>query len=151
MIKLITYLLAFGYVGSFKKNPLASFPVQYLLHFYQYLNEWCKNPHWSFSCCLAVLLPLSDMQGELAGFVGTNVLNSQLQTGQVEMPAIASLNADGIDGGTESYGGSDRMNKRDVNGETKEYDDHKCQQGTQTVLFMQPVTPTMACDIKGDP
>lgn len=91
------------------------------------------------------------MQGELAGFVGTNVLNSQLQTGQVEMPAIASLNADGIDGGTESYGGSDRMNKRDVNGETKEYDDHKCQQGTQTVLFMQPVTPTMACDIKGDP
>ena len=91
------------------------------------------------------------MQGEIAGFVGTNVLDSQLQTGQAEMPAIASLNADGIDGGTASNPCSDKMNKQDVNHETYMYHNHKCQQGTQTVLFMQPVTPTMACDTTGDP
>ena len=81
------------------------------------------------------------MQGEITGFVGSNVLDSHLQTEQVEMPAIASLNAGGIDSGAASNGGPKRINKGDMNHETNKYENHKCHQGTQTVLFVQPVIP----------
>lgn len=52
--------------------------------------EWRKNPQWSFACCLALVLPLTDLQGEITGMVGTNVLDNQLQTGQTDMPTIIS-------------------------------------------------------------
>lgn len=51
---------------------------------------WRKNPQWSFSCCLALVLPLTDLQGEISGMVNTNVLDNQLQTGQTDMPTIIS-------------------------------------------------------------
>ncbi len=57
---------------------------------YRFLKEWRKNPHWSFSCCLALLLPLNDLQGETRGLVDTNVLKNQLQTGKVEKPTLLS-------------------------------------------------------------
>ena len=38
-----------------------------------------------------MLLPLNDFQGEVSGFAETNVLQNQLQTGQIEMPTL--LNA----------------------------------------------------------
>ena len=58
------------------------------MHLYHYFKEWRKNPMWSFSCCLALLLPLSDLHGEISGLVATNVLDDQLQTGQMERPTI---------------------------------------------------------------
>ena len=64
--------------------------VQYAVFLHGYLNEWRKNPHWSFSCCLALLLPLNDLQGEIRGIAGTNILENQLQTGQIDKPTILS-------------------------------------------------------------
>jgi len=58
------------------------------VHLYGYLKEWRKNPHWSFSCCLALLLPLISLPGEISGLVGTNITNTQLETGQFEMQTV---------------------------------------------------------------
>ena len=55
---------------------------------YRYFKEWRKNPQWSFSCCLALLLPLNDLQGEVSGLAATNVLKNQLKTGDMEMTTI---------------------------------------------------------------
>ena len=54
------------------------------MHLYGYLREWRKNPQWSFSCCLALILPLVDLSGDISGLAGTNVLN----TGQMETITI---------------------------------------------------------------
>ena len=54
---------------------------------YRFFKEWRKNPRWSFSCRLAVLLPLNDLQQEVLGMTGKNVLNQQLKTGNVDMPS----------------------------------------------------------------
>ncbi|KAL9968926.1 hypothetical protein ACROYT_G021077 [Oculina patagonica] len=64
--------------------------VQYLLLVYRHIKEWRKNPQWSLSCCLAMLLPLNELQGELRGLVGRNALKQQLQTGKINMPSISS-------------------------------------------------------------
>ena len=58
------------------------------MHLYGYLKEWRKNPHWSFSCCLALLLPLISLPGEISGLVGTNITSTQLDTGQFEMQTV---------------------------------------------------------------
>ncbi|CAH3196528.1 unnamed protein product, partial [Porites evermanni] len=63
---------------------------QYLVYIYHFVKEWRKHPKWSFSCCLALLLPLNQLQGEIRGLTGRNILNQQLQTGDIEMPTIAS-------------------------------------------------------------
>lgn len=55
---------------------------------FSYFKEWRKNPQCSFSCCLALLLPLNDFQGKIFGVAGTNVVNDQLQTGQMDAPTI---------------------------------------------------------------
>ena len=60
------------------------------MHLYGYLKEWRKNPHWSFSCCLALVLPLVSLPGDISGLVETNVINNQLDTGDIEMPTIAA-------------------------------------------------------------
>ena len=65
--------------------------AQYVVHLYQYLKEWCRSPRWSISCCLEVLLPLSDMQGGVSALAETNVLDKQLQSGQLEMPTIFAV------------------------------------------------------------
>ena len=112
--------------------------VQYALTLYRYLKEWRKNPHWSISCCLALLLPLNDLQGEISGVVETNVLNSQLQTGEIDMPTVYGAVKDSgtIDVNLEE-------NEQEVNseelrnskGKSFVYDGRKCHQGTQTELF----------------
>ena len=56
---------------------------------YRFFKEWRKNPRWSFSCCLALLLPLNDLQQEVLGMTGKNVLTQQLQTGNVDMPSLS--------------------------------------------------------------
>ena len=62
--------------------------VQYALSLYGNFLEWRKHPRWSFSCCLALLLPLKDLQGDFGGLDVTNVLTSQLQSGDFDVPTI---------------------------------------------------------------
>ncbi|XP_073229035.1 uncharacterized protein [Porites lutea] len=64
--------------------------VQYLAYIYHFVKEWRKNPKCSLSCCLALLLPLNQLQGEIRGLTETNILKQQLQTGKIEMPTIGS-------------------------------------------------------------
>ena len=56
---------------------------------YRFFKEWRKNPRWSFSCCLALLLPLNDLQQEVLGMAGKNVVKQQLKTGNVDMPSLS--------------------------------------------------------------
>ncbi|XP_067029763.1 uncharacterized protein [Acropora muricata] len=63
--------------------------VQYAMFIYRFFKEWRKNPRWSFSCCLALLLPLNDLQQEVLGMTGKNVLTQQLKTGNVDMPSLS--------------------------------------------------------------
>ena len=63
--------------------------VQYARFIYHFFKEWRKNPQWFFSCCLALLLPLNDLQQEVLGMTGKNLLKQQLQTGKVDMPSLS--------------------------------------------------------------
>ena len=65
------------------------FSAYYVVHLYQYLKEWRKNPHASLSCCLDLILPLVDLQGELSSVSGADVLNAPLDTGNIDMSTIA--------------------------------------------------------------
>ncbi|XP_078384784.1 uncharacterized protein LOC144667259 [Oculina patagonica] len=118
--------------------------VQYLVGVYRYFKEWRKNPHWSFSCCLALLLPLNDLRGEISGLAETNVFKSQLKSGEMEMPTIMIAVEDSNDN-LHAEGG-DQHDKQDKQG----YDDKmvtqenslpnaksikRCNQGIQTEFF----------------
>ena len=73
-----------------------SFLVQYARYFFRFIKEWRKNPQWSLSCCLALLLPLNDLHNEIRGMTGKNLLNEQVQTGNFDMPSVSStLNESG--------------------------------------------------------
>ena len=62
----------------------------------RFIKEWRKNPQWSLSCCLALLLPLNDLHNEIRGMTGKNLLNEQVQTGKFNMPSVSStLNESG--------------------------------------------------------
>ena len=78
------------YLGAWKHSFCTShlFLVQYAVHLYSYLKEWLKNPQWTFSCCLALIIPLINLPGEISGLVGTNVLNTQLDTGEMELTTV---------------------------------------------------------------
>ena len=72
------------------------FLVQYGRYFLRFIKEWRKNPQWSLSCCLALLLPLNDLHNEIRGMTGKNWLNEQVQTGKFNMPSVSStLNESG--------------------------------------------------------
>ena len=66
------------------------FSVQYLRYFCRFIKEWRKNPQWSLSCCLALLLPLNDLQNEIREMTGKHFLEDQLQTGTFNMPSVSS-------------------------------------------------------------
>ena len=66
------------------------FLVQYLRFFCHFIKEWRKNPQWSLSCCLALLLPLNDLQNEIRGMTGKNLLNERVQSGNFNMPSVSS-------------------------------------------------------------
>ena len=96
-----------------------SLTVQYAVHLYQYFKKWRKNPKLSFSCCLEVLLPLNNLQGEVSALAEIN----QLQSGQEKMSAIVTReNADQV--------GNNSMEVQDGS----ESNIKKCHQGTQTNL-----------------
>ena len=91
--------------------------VQYLLYIYQYMKEWRKNPQWSLSCCLALLLPLNELQGEIRGLAGKNILKQQLQTGKIDMPSMSKTLKDS---GAVAFGLGD-----DESSQTEESDHDK--------------------------
>lgn len=62
----------------------------YIFLYILYKKEWHKNPKWSLSCCLALLLPLNNLQKEIGGLAGMNILRQQLQTGRIEMPSTVN-------------------------------------------------------------
>ena len=43
----------------------------------------------SISCCLALLLPLNELQGEVRGLSGKFFLGQQLQNGKFELPSMS--------------------------------------------------------------
>ena len=112
--------------------------VEYLMYLYQYFKEWRKNPHWSFSCCLALLLPLNDLQGEIRGMAGKNVLKTQLQTGGVEKPSIVSSAKDSgamsitLTPGEENLSDKNKMDLLETKYKTDKSKKNKYHQGTQT-------------------
>ena len=73
---------------------LLLFSVQYLSYIYHYVKEWRKNPEWSLSCCLALLLPLRNLQGEIGGLAGRDIPLQQLQTDRIDIPSTANTERD---------------------------------------------------------
>ena len=113
--------------------------VQYAWHLKGYFQEWLKNPHWSFSCCLAFLLPVNDLQGDIRDVAGTNVLKTQLQSGEFEMVTLQTAVQDS--GAIDVTLEEDRQD--DGNTVVEEDDvcqvaknsNKNCDQETQTELF----------------
>ena len=103
---------------------------------YRYITEWRKNPHWSLSCCLALLVPLNDLQEEVRGFARENILKNQLETGQIEKPSILSAVKDsGVIDVTLEEGGQGDGNKEKIQDEDhRDAMDTRHNQGTQTEL-----------------
>ena len=95
------------------------FSVQYAVHLYGYFQGWRKNPQWSFSCCLALFLPLLDMAGDISGVAETNVVNTQLDTGHMEVTTIAGAVQDsGIIDVTLEENEQDENNEMVVEGDS---------------------------------
>ena len=116
---------------------------------YGYLKEWRKNPHWSLSCCLALLLPLNDLQGEISGLVGSgaNVLDNQLQTGQTEDTTIfaAVKDSGAIDVSLEEGRQDDESKMEDQHEKCSEAEPGKTKfhKGSQTDLFVLSTTQNL--------
>ena len=114
------------------------FSVQYALHLYGYFKEWRKNPHCSFTCCLALFLPLLDFQSEIQGMVGTNVMNTQLQTGNFEITtlrgAIKDSGAFDVTLEVGEQGDDHTLDQQDDNRQVAKISNKKCHQGTQTEI-----------------
>ena len=106
--------------------------MQYARSLYEYFTEWRKNPHLSLSCCLALLLPLNDLQGDIQGVAGTNIVDTQLQTGDFELTTVGSAVSDtgvvDVTLGEGEQDDDDAANKQDALNNTK------CHHGTQTEL-----------------
>ena len=62
-----------------------------MLHLCAFLKKWYKNPRWSFSCCLSLILPFLSLSGDIDRLVGENMMNKQVDTGDIEMPSVLSL------------------------------------------------------------
>lgn len=100
------------------------------MHFYQYVKEWLKNPQCSVSCCMALLLPLNDMQGEITDEVTeSNDLGKQMDVGQVDMPAAVTSSVRSRGAGEIS-----RAVKLDGIGTKSECSSNRCYRETQTKL-----------------
>ena len=84
---------------------LLLFSVQYLSYIYHYVKEWRKNPEWSLTCCLALLLPLRNFEGEIGGLAGGDIPMQQLQTGRIDCPSNANTGRDNaaVDISLEDY------------------------------------------------
>ena len=89
-------------------------------------------------CCLALLLPLNDLQGEIRGMAEKNVLKTQLQTGGVEKPSIVSSAKDSgamsitLTPGEENLSGKNKMDLLETKYKADKSKKIKYHQGTQT-------------------
>ena len=136
-----TYNASFGLCLYAKLLDFSFISVQYAMFLYGYIKEWRKNPQWSFSCCLALLVPLNDLQGELRGLAEANVLKNQLETGQIEKPSILSAVQDtGVIDVTLKESDDDSMKILDENHQDAIYRHTRRHQGTQTELRSAPIT-----------
>ncbi len=121
---------------TFWNSFFSLFLVQYAMHLKDYFQQWRKNPHWSFSCCLALLLPLNDLQGEISGMAATNVLNTQLESGEFEMVTLeAAVNESGAVDVTlkeVEHAEDDKMDMKDDDRQVTKKSNKKRDQGTQT-------------------
>lgn len=103
---------------------------------YRYLKQWRKNPKWSFSCCLALLLSFSDLQGDISGLVETSASKEEIHAGDTEVPTIVSAVED-----------SEAVDCNLIRGHRKYQTQNKktCHQGTQTeaILFTSVVHQTV--------
>ena len=128
--------------------------AQYAVFLYRYIKEWRKNPHWSVSCCLALLLPLNELQGELSGLAGENFLKNQLETGQIEKPSLVSAVKDSgaIDVTLEEgdQGDGDKPEMLDENHPNALYRHPSREQGTQTEMSSVPMIVVLVHRPKGD-
>lgn len=115
------------------------FTVQYITVLYRYLREWWKDPHCSFSCCLAWLLPLNDLQGKIHGLAATDALNSQMQSGQMDAPTLigAVKDSGAIDASLEQ-GQKDDHATFAIQGENCQdpvYNNNQSHKKTQTEMY----------------
>ena len=108
--------------------------VQYLIFIYRYFNTWRKNPQWSFSCCLALLLPLNELQGEVRGLGGKSFIQQQLQTGKIDMPTMTGALKDS---GTINFSLDDDEKKE---GEEKNDNKMKNIKATENEQSYVPIT-----------
>ena len=103
---------------------------------FNYFKEWRKNRQWSLSCCLALLLPLNELQGEIHGMAGTNITETQLQTGEFELTTVGSAVKDsGIIDVTLEEGEQGCEDSAEVQGNNRQgvkRSNAKCHQVTQT-------------------
>ena len=109
--------------------------MQYAVAQYRYFKAWRKNPQWSFSCCLALLLSFSDLQGDISDLVETDGVKSQQYTGDVEMPTVPTA----VEESKATYFKGDRDDRGDY--ETQKSSNKTCHKGTQTeiTIFLFPV------------
>ena len=109
------------------------------MHLYGYFKEWRKNPHCSFSCFLALLLPLGYLQGDIHDLAETNVHNTQIDTGVFELVTLeAAVQDSGAIDVTLEEGeeGDDATGEvQNNNGQSAMFSNQKCDQGTQTEFF----------------
>lgn len=128
------------YYGSLLKIKTVSglLLVQYAVFFYDYFKEWRKNPQWSCSCCLAFLLPLNDLRGEIGGLVETNVLKNPLKTGNLEIPTLfATVKDTGVIDVSLDEGDRHDVNMKDLRADSCEAATcikRKCNRCTQTEI-----------------
>ncbi|KAL9978890.1 hypothetical protein ACROYT_G016473 [Oculina patagonica] len=110
--------------------------VQYGVSLYRYLKEWRKNPHWSFSCCLAFLLPLKDFEGEMFALAESDEQKIQLDTGETEMPTILSAVKDSgavdVTLGEDQQGVDEPVVLRNANCKDSKKNKSKCHKAIQT-------------------
>ena len=130
-------------IWHYIKLLLSFISALYAVFLYRYIKEWRKNPHWSFSCCLALLLPLNELQGELRGLAGANVLKNQLQTGQIEKPSLLSAMKDSgaIDVTLEEgeQGDGNKVEMQDENQQNTLHRHPRRHQGIQTKISTVPI------------
>ena len=108
--------------------------VQYALHLFGYILEWRKNPQCSVSCCLALLLPLTDLQGDIRGVTGTDLLNTQLQSGDFEIETLQAAVKDSgvIDVTIDEREEDDDDTGKDGSRQVDKNRNKTCDQETQT-------------------
>ena len=141
-------------VLSIRNYDFCFFAVQYIVYIYRFIKEWLKNPKCSFSCCLALLLPLNELQGELRGFAGRNVFKSQLQTGKMNMPSISTSFQDtgainfSLEEDQPSQAGERNSDHEETPGNKSDKQTQTRESGKESIFTKISVheVPKMACD-----